>query len=44
MISQKYANRITAAQHLERLLAGVARWTLVHEPRRHRAASRRRRV
>jgi phosphoenolpyruvate carboxylase len=31
VISQKYANRLTAAQHLERLLAGVTRWTLCHE-------------
>ncbi|MBV8842356.1 MAG: phosphoenolpyruvate carboxylase, partial [Bryobacterales bacterium] len=31
VISQKYANRFTAAMHLERLLAGVTRWTLVHE-------------
>ncbi len=31
VISQKYANRLTAAQHLERLLAGVTRWTLAHE-------------
>ncbi len=30
VISQKYANRLTAAHHLERLLAGVARWTLVN--------------
>lgn len=30
VISQKYANRLTAAQHLERLLAGVTRWTLMH--------------
>ena len=29
VISQKYANRLTAATHLERLLAGVTRWTLV---------------
>ena len=34
VISQKYANRLTAATHLERLLAGVTRWTLAqeHEP------------
>jgi phosphoenolpyruvate carboxylase len=31
VISQKYANRLTGAQHLERLLAGVTRWTLVHD-------------
>ena len=29
VVSQKYANRLTAASHLERLLAGVTRWTLV---------------
>ncbi|HLK51275.1 MAG TPA: phosphoenolpyruvate carboxylase [Bryobacteraceae bacterium] len=29
VISQKYANRLTAATHLERLLAGVTRWTLM---------------
>jgi phosphoenolpyruvate carboxylase len=29
VVSQKYANRLTAATHLERLLAGVTRWTLV---------------
>lgn len=36
VVSQKYANRLTAAHHLERLLAGVTRWTLVHdrEPKR----------
>ncbi|HEX8985845.1 MAG TPA: phosphoenolpyruvate carboxylase [Bryobacteraceae bacterium] len=28
VVSQKYANKLTAAQHLERLVAGVARWTL----------------
>jgi phosphoenolpyruvate carboxylase len=28
VISQKYANRLTAATHLERLLAGVTRWSL----------------
>ena len=34
MIAQKYANRLTAATHLERMLAGVTRWTLArrHEP------------
>jgi phosphoenolpyruvate carboxylase len=31
VVSQKYANRLTAATHLERLLAGVTRWTLEHE-------------
>ena len=31
VIAQKYANRLTAATHLERLLAGVARWTLEQE-------------
>ena len=31
VISQKYANRLTAAQHLERLLAGVTRWTLAQQ-------------
>ena len=30
VISQKYANRLTAAYHLERLLAGVTRTTLLH--------------
>ena len=30
VISQKYANQLTAAQHLERLVAGVTRWTLIH--------------
>ncbi len=30
VISQKYANRVTASHHLERLLAGVTAWTLVH--------------
>jgi phosphoenolpyruvate carboxylase len=30
VIAQKYANRLTAATHLERLLAGVTRWTLMH--------------
>lgn len=36
VISQKYANRLTAATHLERLLAGVTRWTLMpsREPAR----------
>jgi phosphoenolpyruvate carboxylase len=31
VISQKYANRVTAAEHLERLLAGVTRWTVAHD-------------
>jgi len=31
VIAQKYANRLTAATHLERLLAGVTRWTLARE-------------
>ena len=31
VIAQKYANKLTAAHHLERMLAGVARWTLVHQ-------------
>jgi phosphoenolpyruvate carboxylase len=31
VVAQKYANRLTAATHLERLLAGATRWTLVHE-------------
>ncbi|RPI19805.1 MAG: phosphoenolpyruvate carboxylase, partial [Acidobacteriales bacterium] len=31
VIAQKYANRVTATYHLERLLAGVARTTLLHE-------------
>lgn len=30
VISQKYANRITASHHLERLLAGVSAWTVLH--------------
>ncbi|MEP6962052.1 MAG: phosphoenolpyruvate carboxylase, partial [Acidobacteriota bacterium] len=30
VIAQKYANRLTAALHLERLLAGTTRWTLTH--------------
>jgi phosphoenolpyruvate carboxylase len=36
VISQKYANRLTAATHLERLLAGVTSWSLMHsrEPER----------
>jgi len=36
VISQKYANRLTAATHLERLLAGVTRWTVMQsrEPER----------
>lgn len=35
VIAQKYANRLTGSTHLERLLAGVAYWTLVHD--RHTA-------
>ncbi|MBZ5586738.1 MAG: phosphoenolpyruvate carboxylase, partial [Acidobacteriia bacterium] len=31
VVSQKYANRLTAANNLERLMAGLARWTLVQE-------------
>jgi phosphoenolpyruvate carboxylase len=31
VIAQKYANRLTAATHLEHLLAGVTRWTLEQE-------------
>ncbi len=31
VISQKYANRLTATYHLERLLAGVTRTSLIHE-------------
>jgi phosphoenolpyruvate carboxylase len=34
VIAQKYANRLTAATHLERLLAGVTRWTLEQERER----------
>ncbi|MEI9812193.1 MAG: phosphoenolpyruvate carboxylase [Acidobacteriota bacterium] len=30
VIAQKYANRLTAAFHLERLVAGTAHWTLAH--------------
>jgi phosphoenolpyruvate carboxylase len=37
VISQKYANRLTAAHHLERLLAGVARWALAHRREVERA-------
>jgi len=37
VISQKYANRLTAAHHVERMLAGVARWTLVHQSAAHAA-------
>lgn len=33
VVAQKYANRLTAATHLERLLAGVTRWTLFQETR-----------
>jgi phosphoenolpyruvate carboxylase len=35
VISQKYANRLTAATHLERLLAGVTRWTLMQSREPH---------
>ena len=31
VIAQKYANRLTAALHLERMLAGTTRWTLMHQ-------------
>jgi phosphoenolpyruvate carboxylase len=31
VIAQKYANRLTAALHLERMLAGATRWTLEHQ-------------
>ncbi|MDC7784493.1 phosphoenolpyruvate carboxylase [Rhodoplanes sp. TEM] len=31
VISQQYANRVTATFHLERLLAGVVRTTMLHE-------------
>jgi phosphoenolpyruvate carboxylase len=31
VISQKYANRLTATYHLERLLAGVTRTSLLHQ-------------
>lgn len=37
VIAQKYANKLTAAQHLERLLAGATRWTLVHGHNSHEA-------
>jgi phosphoenolpyruvate carboxylase len=37
VISQKYANRVTATNHLERLLAGVAAWSLVHQRRDNEA-------
>jgi phosphoenolpyruvate carboxylase len=37
VIAQKYANRLTAATHLERLLAGVTRWTLEQEREREPA-------
>ena len=33
VIAQKYANKVTAANHLERLIAGVSRWTVVHRNR-----------
>jgi len=31
VIAQKYANRLTAALHLERMIAGATRWTLLHQ-------------
>jgi phosphoenolpyruvate carboxylase len=31
VLAQKYANRLTAALHLERMLAGTTRWTLLHQ-------------
>jgi phosphoenolpyruvate carboxylase len=30
VISQKYANLVTSASHLERLVSGATRWTLLH--------------
>jgi phosphoenolpyruvate carboxylase len=38
VISQKYANRLTATYHLERLLAGVTRTSLLHERLLHQGA------
>ena len=38
VISQKYANRLTATYHLERLLAGVTRTSLIHEKLLHASA------
>jgi phosphoenolpyruvate carboxylase len=38
VISQKYANRLTATYHLERLLAGVTRTSLIHEKLLHAGA------
>jgi phosphoenolpyruvate carboxylase len=35
VISQKYANRLTATYHLERLLAGVTRTSLMHQRQLH---------
>ena len=35
VISQKYANRLTATYHLERLLAGVTRTSLLHQRQLH---------
>ena len=35
VVSQKYANKLTAAQHLERILGGVTRWTLMHDRDSH---------
>jgi phosphoenolpyruvate carboxylase len=31
VIAQKYANRLTATLHLERMVAGATRWTLMHQ-------------
>lgn len=31
VISQKYANRLTATVHLERMIAGTAYWTIMHK-------------
>jgi phosphoenolpyruvate carboxylase len=44
VISQKYANRLTAATHLERLLAGVTRWTLAQSRAPEKAAPQREEV
>ncbi|MEO5924350.1 MAG: phosphoenolpyruvate carboxylase [Bryobacteraceae bacterium] len=38
VIAQKYANRLTATLHLERLLAGTTRWTLMHKRASHEAS------
>jgi phosphoenolpyruvate carboxylase len=40
VIAQKYANRLTAAFHLERLLAGVTRTSLIHSRAPHGPSSR----